>query len=56
MLQQLEELVENINTNEKSKYVSLTEAGKALVVSRASVSQALLNNRYIKKTYLITKV
>ena len=27
----------------KSEYASLTEAGKALGVSRASVSQALIN-------------
>lgn len=49
-------VAENINTNEKSEYLSLTEAGKALGVSKASVSQPLLNKRLIKKTYLITKV
>lgn len=37
-------IVENIKTNEKSECISLAEAGKALGVSRAYVSQALLNN------------
>lgn len=48
-------VVENILTNEKSEYVSLTEAGKALGVSRAAVSQALLSNRILKKTYSIKR-
>jgi hypothetical protein len=49
-------LVKNINTNDESQYSSLTEAGKALDVSKASVSQALLNNRLIKKTYSIKQI
>lgn len=48
-------IVENIKTSEKSEYISLVEAGKALGISRAAVSQALLNNRLIKKTYSIRK-
>lgn len=48
-------IVENIKTNEKLEYISLVEAGKAIGVSRAAVSQALLNNRLLKKTYSITK-
>lgn len=48
-------IVENIETNDKSEYDSLTDAGKALGVSRASISQAILNNRLVKKTYRITK-
>lgn len=44
-------IVENIKTKEKSNYTSLTEAGKAIGVSIASVSQALINNRLLKKTY-----
>ena len=47
--------VTNIHTNEKINYASLTEAGKALNVSRAAVSQALICNRLIKKTYAISK-
>ena len=45
--------VTNIKTNEQTNYVSLTEAGKALGVSRAAISQAVLNNRLLKKTYSI---
>lgn len=41
-------VVENI-TKIKQEYISLAEAGYALGVSKASVSQALLNNRLIKK-------
>lgn len=48
-------IVEDIETNEKSEYVSLAEAGEALEVSRAAVSQALLNNRLIKKRYIIKR-
>lgn len=49
-------VVENINTSEKTKYVSLTEAGKALGVTRAYLSQSLLKNSIIKKTYVITRI
>ena len=49
-------IVKDIITNDKSEYASLTEADKALGVSRASVSQALLNNRLLKKTYFVTKI
>lgn len=48
--------VKNIETNEVKTYASLTEAGKALGVSRASVSQASLNNKLLKKIYSITKL
>lgn len=47
--------VTNIYTNEKVTYVSLTEAGKELKFSRAAVSQALIHNRLIKKTYAISR-
>lgn len=47
--------VTNIKTNEITNYDSLTEAGKALGVSRAAISQAVLNNRLIKKTYAIIR-
>lgn len=49
-------VVENIKTKVKQEYVSLTEAGYALGVSKASLSQALINNILIKKTYHITKI
>lgn len=48
-------LVENIETGEKFEYKSLTEAGKALNVSKSAVSQALLNNRLLNKIYSIKK-
>jgi hypothetical protein len=48
-------IVENIKTNKKSEYISLVEAGKAIGVSRAAVSQALLKNRLLKKTYSIKR-
>lgn len=47
--------VTNIKTYETTNYDSLTEAGKALDVSRAAISQAVLNNRLVKKTYAITR-
>lgn len=49
-------LVENTETKVKLEYTSLTEAGYALGVSKASVSQALINDRLIKKTYRISKI
>jgi len=39
-----------------TNYASMTEAGKALGVTRATVSQALLHYRLIKKTYSICKI
>jgi hypothetical protein len=48
-------IVEDIETNEKSEYISLVEAGEALGVSKAAVSQALLNNRLVKKRYTIKR-
>lgn len=37
--------VEDINTNIKSEYTSLTEAGKALNISKAAISPSLLGNK-----------
>lgn len=48
-------IVKNIKTSNIEEYNSLTEAAKALGVTKGAVSQALLNNRLIKKTYLITR-
>ena len=47
--------VKNRKTNDLTSYASLTEAGKALGVTTSAVSQALLHNRLIKKTYSISK-
>jgi hypothetical protein len=49
-------LVENTERKVKLEYASLTEAGYALGVSKASVSQALMNDRLIKKTYRVSKI
>lgn len=49
-------LVENMETKTKQEYSSLTEAGSVLGVSKASISQALINQRLIKKTYRIIKI
>lgn len=49
-------IVENTETKVKLEYSSLTEAGYALGVSKASVSQALINDRLIKKIYRVSKV
>jgi len=49
-------IVENTETKVKQEYLSLTEAGYALSVSKASVSQALINDRLIKKTYRVSKI
>ncbi len=49
-------VVVNIKTKVKQEYCSLTEAGYALGVSKSSVSQALINDRLIKKTYRISKI
>lgn len=49
-------VVENTETKVKLEYASLTEAGYALGVSKASVSQALINDRLIKKTYRVSKI
>lgn len=45
----------NIVTGESVDYVSMTEAAKALNVSRAAVSQAVSNNTVIRKTYRISQ-
>jgi len=49
-------IVEKRETKVKQEYYSLTEARYALGVSRASISQALINDRLIKKTYRVSKI
>lgn len=48
-------VVKNINTNEETEYVNLTEAGKALGVSRTAIKKALDLEKVLKKTYYIRK-
>jgi group I intron endonuclease len=47
--------VKNVNTNEETEYVNLTEAGKALGVSRTAIKKALDLGRVLKKMYYIRK-
>jgi hypothetical protein len=48
-------LVINIETNEEKEYKSVTEAAKSLNVTKGAVSQALKNNKLLKKLYKIKK-
>jgi len=48
-------LVKNIKTNETSQYVSLSAAGNAIGITKGAISQALLNNKIIKKTYILER-
>ena len=48
-------IIKNIKTRESNEYNSLTDAANALKVSKAAISQALLNNRTLKKTYQIIR-
>lgn len=48
-------VVKNINTGEQTDYINLTEAAKALNVSRTAVKKALDLNRCLKKTFIISK-
>lgn len=48
-------VMEDINTKEKLEFPSLTEAGKALGVTKGTVSQALVNNRILNKIYSIKR-
>lgn len=43
-------VVKNINTNEEIEYLSLTDAAKALSVSRTAVKKALDLEKCLKKT------
>ena len=47
--------VKNINTGEQTEYINLTEAAKAIGVSRTAFKRALDLNKCIKKTYSVSK-
>jgi group I intron endonuclease len=48
-------IVKNIKTNETSEYVSLSAASNAIGVTKSAISQALLNKKIIKKTYILKR-
>lgn len=48
-------IVENIQTNVKTEYISLSEASRALGLSKSAFSQALINNKILKKIYSIKR-
>lgn len=48
-------VVKNIHTNEETEYVNLTEAAKAIGVSRTAVKKALDLEKTLKKIYIIKK-
>ena len=43
-------------TGDTHEYDSITQASEALIVTKGAVSQALSNNRLIKKTYIIKRI
>lgn len=47
--------VKNTNTNEETEYLSLTEAAKAINVSRTAVKKALDTGKILKKIYYVIK-
>jgi NUMOD1 domain len=49
-------LVTNTKTGDTQEYSSITLASEALNVTKGAVSQALSNNRLIKKTYIIKSI
>jgi len=47
--------VKNIKTNKISEYVSLSAASNVIGVTKSAISQALINNTIIKKTYILER-
>lgn len=47
--------IKNINTGQETEYINLTEAAKAIGVSRTAVKKALDLNKCLKKIYIISK-
>lgn len=48
--------VQDVNTNEKIEFQTLTDAAKYLGVSRPAIKKALDNEKLVKKQYKITQV
>jgi len=48
-------LIKNIETGKSKEYKSLTDAANDIKVSKVAVSQALKDNRILKKVYQIIK-
>jgi NUMOD1 domain len=48
-------LVNKTKTGDTQEYKSLSAASNALGVSKSAVSQALINNKILKKTYIIRR-
>ena len=48
-------IVNDININKKTEYINLTEAAKAINVSRTAVKKAIDTGKILKKTYYVTK-
>jgi group I intron endonuclease len=48
-------VVKNINTQEETEYLSLTEAAKAIGVSRTAISKASSSGKLLIKNYIVTK-
>jgi hypothetical protein len=48
-------IVKNIKTNKISEYVSLSAASNVIGVTKSAISQALINNTIIKKTYILER-
>jgi len=46
-------IVKNINTNQESEFVTLTEAAKSIGVSRTAVKKSLYSGKPIKNQFLV---
>ncbi len=48
-------IIKNIKTNKISEYISLYAASNVIGVTKNAISQALINNTIIKKTYILER-